>query len=161
MAAVLRGEGSFAFVGGGRTHPRLFRAAIKGGELRLLVVLTGAEHNEVGSVCEGTPWMVQTAQASKRPRGKRGGEEDKAPVLVPGRDTWTQHVIRSPALWRGRGAMRGNGAGANKPWQCGLCSPALFAELIDPISTAQKERLERASWSTLGLLGCVLELSLF
>lgn len=79
MAAVLCGKGSFAFVGGVRTCSRLFRASIKGGELWLLVVLTGAEHNEVGSVCEGTPWMVQTAQASERLRGKWGGEEDKAP----------------------------------------------------------------------------------
>lgn len=80
MAAVLCGEGSFAFVGGLGTCSGLFRASIKGGELRLLVVLTGAEHNEVGSVCEGTPWMVQAAQTSKKTQGKWGGEEDKAPV---------------------------------------------------------------------------------
>lgn len=79
MAAVLCGKGSFAFVGGVGTCYWLFRASIKGGELWLLVVRTEAEHNEVRSVCEGTPWMVQTAQASQRPRGKRGGEEDKAP----------------------------------------------------------------------------------
>jgi len=78
VAAVLCGKGSFPFVGGIGTFSRLIRASIKGGELWLLVVLTGAEHNEVGSVCEGTPWMVQTAQASKTPRGKQRGEEDKA-----------------------------------------------------------------------------------
>lgn len=72
MAAVLCGEGSFAFVGGLGTCSGLFRASIKGGELRLLVVLTGAEHNEVGSVCEGTPWMVQAAQTSKKTQGEMG-----------------------------------------------------------------------------------------
>lgn len=70
---MLCGKGSFAFVGAVGTCSGLFRASIKGGEPWLLVVLTGAEHNEVGSVCEGTPWMVQTAQASERPRGKWEG----------------------------------------------------------------------------------------
>lgn len=60
------------------TCSQLFRASIKGGKLWLLVVLTGAEHNEVGSVCERTPWMAQAAQASQRPRRKWGGEKDKA-----------------------------------------------------------------------------------
>lgn len=138
MAAVLCGKGSFAFVGGVGTCSRLFRASIKGGELWLLVVLTGAEHNEVSSVCEGTPWMVQTAQASERPRGNGEGKRTKLRVLVPGRDTWTRHVIRGPALRRGCGAMRGNGAGASKSWQWGLCSPAVFAELMDPLSIALK-----------------------
>lgn len=77
MAAVLCGEGSSAFVGGVGTCSQ-FRASIRGGKLWLLVVLTGAEHNEVGSVCKGTPWMAQTAQASQRPRGKQGGDKDKA-----------------------------------------------------------------------------------
>lgn len=137
MAAVLHGKGSFAFVGSVGTCSRLFRASIKGGELWLLVVLTGAEHNEVGSVCEGTPWMVQTAQASQRPgEGNGEGKRTKLRVLVPGRDTWTKHV--SPALRRGCGAMRGNGAGANKSWQWGLCSLEVFAELMDPVSIALK-----------------------
>lgn len=71
-------RGALSFVGGVGTCSRLFRASIRGGKPWLLVVLTGAEHNEVVSVCKGTPWTAQAAQASQRPRGKRGGEKDKA-----------------------------------------------------------------------------------
>lgn len=139
MAAVLCGEGSSAFVGGVGTCSQLFRGSIKAGKLWLLVVLTGAEHNEVGSVCEGTPWL---AQASQRPGGKRGGEKDKAAGAgaKQGHSGWTcQRQPCSLGMW----ARRGNGAGASRSWQWGLCSPAVFAELMDPISTALEEKVAR------------------
>lgn len=88
MAAVLCSQGSFAFAGGVGTCFRLFRASIKGGELRLLVVLTGAEHNDVCSACEGTPWLLQTARASKRPRGNKEGKRTKCQAGA----LWAKHA---------------------------------------------------------------------
>lgn len=61
-------------------------------------------------------WFRQLGP-SKDPGGNGEGKRTKLWVLMPGTDTWTKHVIRSPALQRGCGAMRGNGAGANKSWQ--------------------------------------------
>lgn len=88
MAAVLCSQGSFAFVGGVGSCFWLFRASIKGGELWLLVVLTGAEHNDVCSACEGTPWLLQTARASKRPRRNREGKRTKCQAGV----LWAKHA---------------------------------------------------------------------
>lgn len=109
------------------------------------------------------PGWFRQLRPPKDPGGNGEGKRTKLWVLVPGRDTWTNHVICSPALRRGHGAMRGNGADANKPWQCGLCSPALFAELIDPISTALKERVAEGqlvhtgtSWVCFGVIKSVL-----
>lgn len=52
--------------------------------------------------------------------------------------------------------MRGNGAGANKSWHWGLCSPMVFAELMDPVSIALKE--EVAKGQLVHIVGCALEL---
>lgn len=82
------------------------------------------------------PGWFRQLRPPKDPGENGEGRRTKLPVLVPGRDTWTKHI--SPALRRGCGAMRGNGAGANKSWQWGLCSPAVFAELMDPVSIALK-----------------------
>lgn len=116
MAAALCGEGSPAFVGGVGSCSQLFRASIKGGTLWLLVVLTGAEHDEAGSVCRGTPGWLRQPRPPKDPGGNGEGKRTKLGVPVPGRDTQAGRVKGSPApggLW----AMRGNGAGASKSRQ--------------------------------------------
>lgn len=79
-----------------------------------------------------------SSDLQKDPGGNGEGKRTKLRVLVPGRDTRTKHVTRGAALRRGCGAMRGNGAGANKSWQRVLCSLVVFAELMDPVSIALK-----------------------
>lgn len=79
MAAVLCSQGSFAFVGGVGSCFWLFRASIKGGELWLLVVLTGAEHNDVCSACEGTTGCFRQLGLPKDPgeTGRGRGQSAK------------------------------------------------------------------------------------
>lgn len=63
-----------AFVGGVGTCSQLFRASIKAGKPWLLVVLTGAEHNELGSVCKGTPGWLSPPRDPKGEMGRGKGQ---------------------------------------------------------------------------------------
>lgn len=89
------------------------------------------------------PGWLRQPRPPKDPGGNGEGKRTKLWVLLPSRDTRAKRVKGSPALWRGCGAMRGNGAGASKAWQWGLCSLAVFAELMDPISIALEEKVAR------------------
>lgn len=76
-------------------------------------------------------------------RGKQGGEKDKAWGAGARQGHWGWKCQRQPCSLEGMRVMRGNGTGASRSWQWGLCSPSAFAELMDPISTAPEEKVAR------------------
>lgn len=132
---------------------------LKEGELWLLVVLTGAEHNDVCSACEGTPCYFRQLKLPKDPGGSGEGEEDKALGAIARRGHFGLHMLKAVLLSRGDvgqcvGMAPVPTSSGSEVFVHSWC--LLNWWLLCPARWSR--RWQRARCSTLGLAGCVLEL---
>lgn len=132
---------------------------LKEGELWLLVVLTGAEHNDVCSAWEGTPGYFRQLKPPKDPGGSREGEEDKALGATARQGYFGLHMLKAVLLSRGDvGQCVGMAPVPKSSGSEVFVHPWCLLNWWLLCSALWYRKWQRARCPTLELAGCVLEL---